>query len=349
MDENFRLAELMPQFAPDRERLSCFLMQNGLRYEADIEAAFGLYDGCGELAACGCASRWLLKCFAVDARIRGQNALGVLLSALIANRFSAGYPELAVITRPENKPLFENCGFYLTAQTADAAMLENRPHAAERFAASLLAPEDAGKDAGAVVMNCNPFTLGHRALVEYAAARCEVLYLFLVEEDRSRFPFPVRERLVREGVRDIPNARVHPGGRYMISAATFPSYFLKDGENAPAVQGALDASLFAEKIAPPLGIRRRFAGEEPFCALTHAYNETMRRILPAHGIAFEEIPRMKTRDGKIISATEVRRILEAEGASPNLRMLLPDAVYSFLGSSPEFFRQEAEEQGKDGG
>ncbi len=50
---------------------------------------------------------------------------------------------------------------------------------------------------GAIVMNANPFTLGHLYLAEYAAARCHILHVFVVEEDRSIFPFPIRLELVR--------------------------------------------------------------------------------------------------------------------------------------------------------
>ena len=49
---------------------------------------------------------------------------------------------------------------------------------------------------GALVMNCNPFTLGHQYLVEYAASKVAKLYLFVVEEDKSEFPFADRIELV---------------------------------------------------------------------------------------------------------------------------------------------------------
>ncbi len=46
---------------------------------------------------------------------------------------------------------------------------------------------DKNKRIGGIVMNCNPFTLGHKYLVEYAAREMDYLYLFVVEEDLSFF------------------------------------------------------------------------------------------------------------------------------------------------------------------
>ena len=40
---------------------------------------------------------------------------------------------------------------------------------------------------GAVVMNCNPLTLGHRYLIEQALKQCDYLMIFVVQEDKSFF------------------------------------------------------------------------------------------------------------------------------------------------------------------
>lgn len=46
------------------------------------------------------------------------------------------------------------------------------------------------------MMNANPFTNGHRYLIQQAAAQCDWLHLFLVKEDSSRFPYEDRLDLV---------------------------------------------------------------------------------------------------------------------------------------------------------
>ena len=178
-------------------------------------------------------------------------------------------------------------------------------------------------------MNCNPFTLGHRALIEYAAARCQVLHIFVVEEDRSLFPFADRLRLVEAGTADLPGVRVHPSGPYMISAATFPTYFLKKDEPATQVQTRLDITIFAQRIAPALHIQVRFAGQEPLDPATERYNGAMREILPACGIRFEEIPRLAL-DGQAVSASRVRRLLEEQGVTQQVLDLVPPCTQTYL-------------------
>ena len=161
-------------------------------------------------------------------------------------------------------------------------LMENRRDGIRSFVASL-PPAPAG-NVGAIVANCNPFTRGHRYLVETAAGQCDFLYVFLVSEDRSFFSARDRLELARRNLADLPNVAVCPTGDYMISAATFPTYFLKDQSRAAECSTELDLKIFAEHFARPLGITRRFVGEEPFCPVTRAYNRQMLKLLPTWGI-----------------------------------------------------------------
>jgi len=328
MREEYRVAQLQLQYPQDRALLTDFLAQNQLTYEADIQTAFGIFDENDTLAACGCAAGSLLKCFAVTPELRGQNALGPLVSALVQERFAAGFYELFLITRAKNEAMFSNCSFFSVVRTEQLVLLENRPNGPQTFTAPMLQPGDESKTVGAAVMNCNPFTLGHQALAEYAAANCDVLHLFVVEENRSAFPTDVRLRLVREGTGHLSNVRVHLSGHYMISSATFPTYFLKEGEDASALQSELDITLFARCIAPLLGITKRFVGQEPLDPTTNCYNQTMRKILPQYGIEFCEIPRLEKKD-QIISASRVRYLLE-RGAWEEALVLVPETTAQYL-------------------
>lgn len=329
MNDTITVRALSVEVAKDAAMLRAFLAHHALGYETDIDAAFGVFDENNTLRGCGCAARGLLKCFAVEEALRGQNALGALISQLVQDRFSRGYYDLRVITRAHNEPLFSACGFYPVVRTDALVLLENRPGGPRRFALPLLKRGDEHRAVGAVVMNANPFTLGHRALVEYAAAHCDALHLFVVEEDRSLFPTEVRLRLVREGTADLANVRVHPSGPYMISSATFPTYFLKDGESAAALQSELDVTLFAEAIAPVLHITRRFAGQEPLDPTTACYNNAMRGILPRHGIEFTEIPRFAP-DGAPVSASRVRALLKERGVCGEVLRLVPEPTQRYL-------------------
>ena len=159
---------------------------------------------------------------------------------------------------------------------------------------------------------------------------------FVVEEDRSMFSSQVRLRLVREGTAHLPNVRVHPSGHYMISSATFPTYFLKQEEDATAMQCALDCTVFAQCIAPPLHIRTRFVGQEPLDPVTAQYNAAMAALLPRHGVQVREIPRLEV-DGQPVSASRVRRLLKEKGLCPEVLSLVPPTTAAYL---QESFAQE---------
>ena len=172
-------------------------------------------------------------------------------------------------------------------------------------------PLPAGRTAGAIVMNCNPFTNGHRRLIETAAGEVDRLYILVVEEDRSVFPFAERFEMVKAGTADIPNVVVAPSGRFVISSLTFPEYFMKDYVKEREFDVSGDVRTFCERIAPALGVTVRFAGAEPFDPVTANYNRCMAELLPQYGLRFREIPRFATDDGETISATAVRGFIAA--------------------------------------
>lgn len=181
---------------------------------------------------------------------------------------------------------------------------------------------------GGIVMNCNPFTLGHRYLIEQSSAKVDKLFVFVVEEDKSVFTFSDRIELVRRGTEDLPNVAVLPGGRFIISSLTFTDYFEKAEHQNRIIDPSMDVELFGAYIAPALGITIRFAGEEPIDNITRQYNETMAKILPRYGVTFEEIPRKK-QDGEVISASRVRRLLEA-GDFDAIEKMVPATTLAYL-------------------
>jgi [citrate (pro-3S)-lyase] ligase len=263
---------------------------------------------------------------AVAPAVQGGAALGEVVTLLVQRAHAAGVEDLFVYTRPASAGSFEALAFRLLACSGRAALLEYGSGLArwrERHRALVRPGEN-----GAVVLNANPFTLGHRHLVEEAARRVETLYLFVVSEDRSAFPREARLRLVREGTADLPNAVVLETSRYAVSAVTFPAYFLRATDDVAAVQAELDVLLFGTRIAPYFGVRRRFFGTEPFCSTTRAYNDAMRRLLPSLGIEAVEVPRLAAGAGAI-SASSVRAALR-KGDHAALRALVPATTLGFL-------------------
>lgn len=186
---------------------------------------------------------------------------------------------------------------------------------------------------GSVVMNCNPFTLGHRWLIEKALERVDFLIIFVVEEDQSIFTFEERLAMVYSGVSDLDNVRVVPSGENILSQKTFPEYFIKVEDENLVKNVENDITIFAEQIAPRLNISCRFVGEETEDSVTDSYNTAMKKILPAYGIDIIEIPR-KEADGSIISASRVRRCLETDDQI-TLAKLVPPSTMQIMYSEDE--------------
>lgn len=181
---------------------------------------------------------------------------------------------------------------------------------------------------GSIVMNCNPFTLGHQYLIEYAAKQVKYLYVFVVEENRSYFSFEERLELVRKGTAHLDNVHVVPSGEWVLSFFTLPTYFQKEKLQEVKVDAQMDLEIFARYVAPALGITKRFVGEEPTDKVTKQYNEQMRQILSEFNIEFEEVPRTQV-EGQVVSASIVRKYLE-EGEFDELKKFVPMSTYETL-------------------
>lgn len=182
---------------------------------------------------------------------------------------------------------------------------------------------------GSIVMNCNPFTLGHRYLIEVAASKVDKLYIFVVEEDKSFFPFADRIKLVKMGTSDLKNVYVLPSGKFIISALTFPGYFNKENDKTAIVDTSKDIDIFGKYIAPALNISVRFAGEEPLDMITRQYNQTMQERLPLYRIQFCEIPRKLFDNENVISASAVRNALKEKNYE-KVKKMVPDTTYKYL-------------------
>ena len=254
-------AELLSGFREAR----ALIEQSGLSFEDGFDEMFGIYEN-EVLVATGARAGYVLKMLAVDSAWQGGPLLGEIINSLMSRGRAAGHESFFIYTKPDYATTFAALNFRLLASQGKVVLLEYGQGLANWLQTyqPLLRP---GRNA-AVVMNCNPFTNGHRYLVETAASEVDHLYLFVVREDRSVFPFEVRSRLVEEGVRDLGNVHVLDSSRYIVSNATFPTYFLKRDDPIARIQAELDATLFGTQIAPFFGITRRYVGSEPGCPLT---------------------------------------------------------------------------------
>ena len=231
------------------------LTRCALEPDRNIQSTVLIWDG-NILTAAGSRQENLLKCIAVDDRYQGEGLTATLLTQLRQDAFENGYRHLFLYTKPKNLITFSSLFFYPVAKTKDVLLMENQSGGIDKFLNSLSVPADGGT-IGAAVMNCNPFTLGHRYLVETAARECDHVYLFVLSEDKSYFSAADRMEMVKRGVADLTNVTVLPTGPFLISSATFPTYFLKERDKAEDIHCQLDIEIFVRYFVPKFHITRR--------------------------------------------------------------------------------------------
>ena len=345
-----------------RQRVERFLAENSLRLD-DVDYYAGVYAvGDDELLAGGGLKGNVIKCIAVGNRLRDEGMSNRLVSHLISRAHEQGFTTIRVFTKPDNLQIFESLSFRLLATSPKAILMETGDglkrycnllstisstesistristetmYKGESIShSSLPAPRSSKK--GVIVMNANPFTRGHRYLIEQAARQVDRLFVMAVKEDLSTFGYEERLAMIQAGCRELNNVSVVEGSDYAISATTFPTYFLKQLSDASDTQMMLDLDLFARHIAPALQASVRFVGSEPTDRLTRRYNELMEQLLPEKGIEVIEIERLlmpsesdEIEQDTAISASAVRRFLN-EGSLQKAAALVPPTTLPYL-------------------
>ena len=302
-----------------------FLSAAGLEPDADVDCAVLVWDD-DKLIATGSRKENILKCIAVDPARQGEGLTATVLTQLRQDAFNAGCDHLFLYTKPQNLLQFSSLFFYPIAQTDKVLLMEDKPGGIQSFLDTL--PSGAGGKTGALVMNCNPFTLGHRYVIETAAKECDRVYVFVLSEDKSMFSAQARMELVKQGTADLSNVTVLPTGPYLISSATFPTYFLKERDQARTVQCQLDIAVFTKYFVPKFGITHRYVGTEPLSAMTDQYNKALIEHLPKSGIEVRLVPRLE-KDGVPISATAVRQHI-ADNQPEGLDALVPPTTLQYI-------------------
>lgn len=312
------------------EEAEVLLRRCGLSVNNKVDYTVGIFDE-DELIATGSLAGDMIQMLAVSPERQGEDLSAAVVTHLIKHALSLSKKNLHLFTKTENINMFIPLGFSIVAVARPyAALLEWGRPGIEEYCSMLKAQaEGLSGNASAIVMNCNPFTLGHQYLIETAAAQSGRVFVLAVQEDLSVFPFDVRYRLIREGTAHLPNVRVIPGGRYVVSSLTFPSYFTRDTQLANA-HCAIDVAVFIRHIAPALGIKRRYIGTEPLSPVTEIYNKTMKERLIPEGIDVVELPRLE-KAGAAISASRVRSLL-SQGKLEMVKELVPVTTYNYLAS-----------------
>ena len=344
---------LNPTTPRQRQRIEAFLKRNGLRFD-DMHYYAAITDDDGEMIAGGGLKGNVIKCVAVDDAHKGEAIANTLISHLIAHANEEGHSNVMLFTKPKNRQLFESLSFRLLAEAPEAVLMETGIGGINYMVEQLKKIKEEGEVCkennqgckkeektnlnpstpqplttttplrGVVVMNCNPFTLGHRYLIEQAAKQVERLFVMVVREDCSLFSYAERKAMVEQGVAHLENVTVIDGSEYAISQATFPTYFLKRLDDAADTQMLLDLDLFRRHIAPALGATVRFVGTEPTDQLTRRYNELMHEVLTD----VREISRLE-KEGNAVSASRVRKAME-QGDMSTIRQLVPPTTLPYI-------------------
>lgn len=329
-----KVVDLYLNQSSTREKWKTFLEKLGLHdfsnREIDvIDHTLGLVNEDGELVGTGSIAGNVLKYIGVCNEDATSGArFNKIVTALQQYLFNEGVFHSFVFTKEKYSSSFQHLSFSELAHTDQAAFLESGNPDVNDYLDSLprIANQE-NKKIAAIVMNANPFTLGHRHLIEMASQENDLVYVFVVATDLSLFKTNERMELVKEGLSDLKNVKVVSGGDYMVSSATFPAYFLKSPKDLIDTQTEIDALVFKNIISPKLNITRRYLGKEPISITTHYYNVSLAHEL---GPDIEVIitPRYEV-DGQLVTATQVRKDIKEENLA-EIAKLVPKTTYEFI-------------------
>jgi len=330
MDYGMEIRRIFLDDTQERKKLEEFLKGEGIRLDKSLEYTVGVYEG-EKLIATGSFYKNTLRCLAVSFEYQGLGVLNTVVSHLINEQYQRGYTDLYLYTKCNTANFFSYLGFYEVVKVDGlVTFMENKSDGIKKYAELLSQKKVEAETIGAIVMNANPFTLGHLYLIEQAAKENDVLHVFVVSEEASVIPFGVRYELIKRGTNHLKNVVLHRAGNYIISSATFPSYFIKDENNVVQAHAKLDLEIFKRYIVPALGINKRYVGEEPYCEVTKSYNKIMKEVLEESGIQCKVIPRLE-QEGKAISASLVREYIRNDEIE-KIKKIVPKTTYEYFKS-----------------
>lgn len=339
---DYTISRILKNDRYGNQQMDQLLQQEGIRRDSNLDYSCGMFDDEMGLVATGSCFGNTLRCMAVSRLHQGEGLMNRIVTHLMEVQFSRGNTRLFLYTKCSSALFFRDLGFYEIARIdGQVVFMENRKNGFDQYLKKLKDEQDsrtgdksAAGSVSAIIMNANPFTLGHLYLAEKAAAQSDLVHIFIVSEDVSLVPFPVRKRLVMEGTAHLHNLVYHDSGPYIISNATFPSYFQKDEDAVIESHARLDLTIFT-RIAGALGITCRYVGEEPYSQVTGIYNRIMESELPKAGIRCHVIPRKQAdaaQTGRsVISASAVRDAIRQDRMDV-LASLVPDSTLRYFES-----------------
>lgn len=329
MFNNYKKEFIEKENIKERNTTSFFLKKLGIIFDDNIDITINLLSNNNIIATIS-AENNLIKCIAVHPNFQSEGLLNIIFSDLIKYKYDLGIYDLALFTKIENENIINSLGFFTICRTNNIVFMENSNSKFKNYLNSLPVTKE-NKKVASIVMNLNPITNGHLHLIEKAANENDILYIFILSNNKSWVPFEKRFQLAIKSISHLQNVFLVKGGDYIISSTTFPSYFCKNYNLWLDNYCEIDLTIFGKYTAPKLNIKKRYVGTEPYCNLTNYYNKKIKEILPRYSIKTIEIER-KSFENRAISSSIVRK-LAVQGNFDYIKNIVPNATYEYLNSN----------------
>ncbi|MEQ9763925.1 [citrate (pro-3S)-lyase] ligase [Streptococcus sp. ZJ151] len=329
---NHKISRVFPFDIANMAKVEDLLRKENIRLDQNLDYTCAIFNDDNHVIATGSYFGNSLRCLCVSSDYQGEGLLNSIVSHLIAEEYAIGNFHLFVYTKTCSSKFLKDLGFTEIVRIDDKiSFLENKKTGFQDYLSSLERPTEHSDKIAALVINANPFTLGHQYLVEKAAAENDIVHLFMVSEDKSLVPSSVRQKLIISGLSHLNNIIFHETGPYLISQATFPSYFQKEESQVIESQALLDTEIFLN-IAKQLGITKRYVGEEPSSQVTAIYNDTMAQQLKQHQIELVVVPRKMTSNQEQFISASTARLAIKEDNWQLLETLVPKTTLDYFQS-----------------
>lgn len=307
-----------------------FLAKQDLVLDKDIDLTLYLEEN-GNIVGTISKYKYIIKCVAIDPNYQGEALTGLLVNKIVEKMSEENIFSYQVFTKLRYSAIFESLGFKVIASSTDSVMLEKGVDNINKTIQDMrsLIKNNLGEinefsNVACVVMNANPFTLGHQYLIEEMRKNHDYVLIFLVSEDRSVFSYEEREAMTFLCTSRYDNVLIIPSSKYMVSSLTFPSYFIHDLEERTENAAELDATIFKVYFMRKLFIKKRYVGSETKDYMI-LYNDVLKDILKDDLVIVDRC----SINNNVVSAETVRSLLE-QGSLDEALLYVPNEEKTIL-------------------
>ncbi|QVK21128.1 GNAT family N-acetyltransferase [Mycoplasmatota bacterium] len=298
---NIELAVLENQLIAVKD----ILESNNLSFDDDIDLTLIAVDK--EIIGTVSISGNIIKCLSVLEKHQGKGVATALVNKVIKYLETKDIYHYFAYSKEDNYDIFTGLGMKEVVTVDSITLFEGGVNNISDYLLDIKEKYHLDKEYASIVMNLNPLTNGHLYLIEKASKENENVLVFVVEEDKSEFPFKFRYELCKRVAKRFSNVTVIPSTVYMISKATFSTYFIKDKGLINELFAKIDFEIFKKYFVKIFNIKKRYIGTEPICAVTNSYN----KVMLSDGFEVILVERKKLKD-KYISASIVRELLKID-------------------------------------